>query len=145
MLKKKNRRPARHRKEEADASFPALFRGVCKAVVFSLLVGVALLAAVGGALLFTKDPERHRALFSLCILGFSAVLAGALATRFTGKRAPFLAPLSAGALLSLLFSAILLAAKASGAGTTKPLFCLLLLPAAFLGGLLCSRKKRKFK
>ena len=144
MPMKRKRRPARRKKEAESASFPTLFSGVLKALLTALICGVLFLAAGSGILLFTKDPDSHRVLFSLCVLFFDAALAGALAAKFSRTSTPLLASFLEGVLFLLLFFTVSLIFQKTGVFTTgKPIFSLFILPAALLGGVLRAPKRKR--
>lgn len=124
-------------------------RTPAKSALFALLLSLSFAALslllFSRLLLFTKSPTRYPAATGMALFYLTAALAGFLATRLHGRRAPLLCGAFAGVflfLLTLTVALLLPHTAGGGLGAKGLLFRSLLFPATLAGAFWGARQKK---
>ena len=142
----KKRKTPRPRAEGAVGETAAFFPSLLRAAVLALGCGIVLILLSAFLCLKTEDPSRNAPYFAAGIRFLSALLAGLLSGRFTGKKG-LLSGLLAGGLYVILLAGLSLCLPATGGHGITEIFlqigiCLFL---SMSGGYLSTHKKPKKK
>lgn len=142
----KKKRTAKRRAAKSEAvSLQSVFKSVLLTLPIVAALGLVLLLLTTAALLKTGDPDAYHTAAGLVLLYLIALLGGAIATRFHGRRTPLFCGLAMGAAMLLLLLVVSLALPDSDHAYKSALRVgqhALLFPVAIIGALLGAREKK---
>ena len=143
--KKKPSRSRRNGSTSPKNPLSALAKSVLIALPVTMGVGLLLLIGTTALLLCTKDPGRYNTVAGLAVLYVTALLGGGIATWLFDRRSPALCGTVMGLILFLLLCIPPLFSAQDGIQNAGIAFLarLALLPAALLGALTSTPKKKK--
>ncbi len=150
MLHHKKKATRGRRRTQVRASAPTLGNTVkCIVLAFAIAVaiGLLLLFFATALLLLTKDPDHHHTAVGLAVAYLTAFIGGVVATALCNRRSPLLCGFGVALCMILLSTALsIFLPHVKGQDVTHSVLFLerlLFLPAATLGAMLTTKKRKK--
>lgn len=144
-MQKKKKTPRRRAAKSEAVSLQSVFKSVLLTLPIVAALGLVLLLVTTAVLLKTGDPDAYHTAAGLALLYLVALLGGAIATRFHGRRTPLFCGLAMGAAMLLLLLVLSLALPDSGHAYKATLRVgqhALLFPVTLVGAMLGAREKK---